>query len=164
MKIDLSKYYSNSNYDYTGISLNFWAKFGDVSSIIEKPLALIDPFLLTYNSTYGNYYIKNSKFNYLFSFSNYFQTSINYTTSNPKSYYESNWVPYSIGLSYSNTFKNFFIQLSINNEVARSTIQYESKIPQMIILFNYFSKIQYRFVKIWDRFLNSDELNSINYM
>lgn len=164
MKIDLSKYYSNSNYDYTGISLNFWAKFADVSSIIEKPLALIDPFLLTYNSTFGNYYMKNSKFNYLFSFSNYFQTLINYTTSNPKTVYESNWIPYSIGLSYSNTFKNFFVQISINNEVARSTVQYESRTPQMIIFFNYFSKLQYRFIKIWDRFLNSYELNSLNYM
>jgi len=164
MKIDLSKYYSNNIYDYTGISYNFWAKFGDVSSTIEKPISLIDPYLINYNSTFGNYYLRNSNFNYLFSFSNYFPILINYTTANPKSVYESNWIPYSIGLSYSNSFKNFFIQISINNEIAKSMIVYESRIPQLIILFNYFSKIQYRYIKVWDRYLTSDELNSINYV
>lgn len=164
MKIDLSKYYSNSIYEYTGISLNFWAKFGDISTSIEKPVALIDPFLLTYNSTYTNYLLKHTKFNYMFSFSNYFPVLINYTTSNPKTIYESNWIPYSIGLSYSNNFKNFFIQVSINNEVSRSLIQYESSKPQLVLLFNYFSKIQYRFIRIWDRYISTDELNTINYV
>ena len=70
----------------------------------------------------------------------------------------------SIGLSYSQNFKNFFIQISINNEVSRSIIQYETKIPDLVLFFNYFSKINYRYVKIWDRYLSSDELNSINYM
>ena len=120
--------------------------------------------MLTYNSTSGSYLLKHTKYNYLFSFSNYFPTLINYTTSNNKNFYESSWVPYSIGLSYSQNFKNFFIQISINNEVSRSIIQYETKIPDLVLFFNYFSKINYRYVKIWDRYLSSDELNSINYM
>jgi hypothetical protein len=164
MKIDLSKHYSNSIFEYTGISFSFWAKFGDVSTIIEKPISLIDPFLLTYNSTYVNYNLKNSNYNYMFSFSNYFPTLINYTTNNPKTVYENNWIPYSISLSYSVIYKNFFIQISINNEIPRSIIVYDVKIPEMIVLFNYFSKIQYRFLKIWDRYIASEELNSINYV
>jgi hypothetical protein len=164
MKIDLSHYYRNSNFEYNGISLNFWAKFEDISEFLEKPVAMIDPYLITYNSTYGNYFLRNSNFNYLFSFSNYFPILMNYTTSNAKTFYEKNWIPYSVGISYSVSLKNFFIQVSLNNEISRSIIQYDTRIPELIFFFNYFSKIQYRFIKIWDRYLTSDELNSINYM
>jgi len=166
IKIDLSKHYKNSNYEYKGLSFNLWAKFDEVSALIEKPILLIDPFLLNYNSTNtsGNYFLRNSKFNYMFSYSNFFPSLINYSLINNKEYYETNWIPYSIGILYSKNLNNFFIQVSINNENPRSLIVNQKDIPKTIILFNHFSKIFYRYLKIWDRYISSDELNSINYM
>jgi hypothetical protein len=165
IKLDLSKHYANSNKKYIGLSLNLWAKFDEVSSLIEKPIILIDPFLLNYNRTNlnGNYFLRNSKFNYMFSYSNFFPSLINYTLINNREYYETNWIPYSIGILFSEDFQNFFIQISINNENPRSLIVYQKEIPQTIILFNHFSKIFYRYLKIWDRYISSEELNSINY-
>lgn len=163
VKIDLESHYKNSNYKYIGLSLNLWAKFDDISNMIEKPIVLIDPFLLNYNNTNGNYILRNSNFNYMFSYSNYFPSLINYKLDNNKQYYTSNWIPYSIGLLYSEKFENFYIQLSINNENPRSLIIYQKNIPKNIMLFNHFSKIYYRYLKIWDRYISSEELNSINY-
>jgi len=165
MKIDLSNHYANSNYKYIGLSVNLWAKFDNISTLMEKPIILIDPFLLNYNrtDTNGNYFLRNSNFNYMFSYSNYFPALINYTLNNNKEFYETNWIPYSIGILYSENFDNFYVQISINNENPRSLIVYQKDIPKTIILFNYFSKIFYRYLKIWDRYISSEELNSINY-
>lgn len=163
MKLDLSNHYANSNYKFIGLSVNLWAKFDDISTLIEKPILLIDPFLLNYNNTSGNYFLRNSNFNYMFSYSNYFPELINYETAKNKEFYQSNWIPYSIGILYSETYENFFIQISINNENPRSLIVYQKDIPKNIILFNHFSKIFYRYLKIWDRYISSEELNSINY-
>lgn len=163
MTIDLSNHYKNSNYKYIGTSLNLWAKFEEISDL-EKPIFLIDPFLLNFNFTGSNFVLRNSNFNYMFSYSEYFPVLINYPTSNKNSFYQNTWIPFSLGLMYSEEYKNFYIQLSINNETPRSIIYYQDKIPKNILLFNHYSKIKYRFLKIWDRYISSEELNSINYV
>jgi hypothetical protein len=167
LKIDLSRHYKNQQYVFQGYSANFWMKFGNKLTTIDKPLILLDPFLLSYKSSSPSFNLKYTNFNYLFSFSNYFSTILDYPVDpSQATNYETKWVPVSLSFSTNPAFekKSFYIQLSINNEKSRVTFFDGAFPPTQILLFNYFSKITYRYLKVWDRFISTDLLNKANYV
>lgn len=151
---------------FQGFSLNIWIKSGENLPDLDKPLLLIDPYLISYSSKTNTYNIKFSKFNYLFSYADMFPIILNYTLTYDSSVYQNKWIPISLAFSYNTRSKDnsFYIQMSINNEPVQSTYYEKYDKPSQIIIFNYFSKVSYRYMKFWDRYITLDILNKLNYL
>ncbi len=162
----MNRYYKNLKNDFQGFSVNLWTKSGETLTNLDKPLLLIDPYLISYNTTTNSYNLKFTNFNYLFSFADMFRVILNYTLKNDPSFYQNQWIPISITFSHNvgSEEKSFYIQMSINNEPLQSTYFDNMFLPSQIILFNYFSKVSYRYLKFWDRYMSIDILNKLNYM
>lgn len=166
LRIDLNRHYKNLKYEFQGFSLNIWTKSEETLTTLEKPLLLIDPYLISYNSTTNNYNLKYTNFNYLFSYAHMFPIVLNYSLLNPPNHYQTQWIPISITFSHNvgSLDRSFYIQMSINNEPLQSTYYDAMHLPSQIMLFNYFSKVNYRYLKFWDKYVSIDALNKINYM
>lgn len=165
LKIDTNRYFNNMVYETDGHSFNFWYKSAEDLSTVEKPLVLIDPYLLTYNTTTVNYALRHTSFNYLFSYSALFNRVLNYPVNfNNSALYQTTWIPVSITFGYSSTSNSTYVQMSINNEPSRASTYNGYSKPSQILLFGYFSQVYYRFIKLWDRYIPTDMLNQANYM
>jgi hypothetical protein len=166
LRIDMKRYYKNLMNSFQGFSVNLWIKSGDTLPNLDKPLLLIDPYLISYSSKTNTYNIKFSNFNYLFSYADMFPIILNYTLQYEPPEYQNKWIPVSLAFSYNARSKDgsFYIQMSINNEPVQSTYYDKYQKPSQIILFNYFSKVSYRYLKFWDRYITIDILNKLNYL
>lgn len=166
LKIDLNRYYANRLHDFQGFSINIWTQLGEVLGNFDQPLLLIDPFLVSYNSVTNNYYLKYTKFNYLLSYSNLFPVLINYSLQSNSTVYQSQWIPITLAFSYNfrSGGNSYYIQMSINNENGQSAYFDQMYLPTILMLFNHYSKVSYRYLKFWDRYIPINVLNKLSYV
>lgn len=170
LNIDLTRHYTNYNFDYSGFSLTIWFQMNELLLKGEKPIIAVEPYVITYDcEKKGIFYIRYTNFDSQFWKSKDFSTIMIYKI-NEKNIekYETEWISLSFSLNISkfNDRNVVFIQFSTEFEEPRS-IHYETNeihTPRKLILFNYFSSITYRNLKFFDSALPIKELRMSNFM